>query len=233
MTALVVVIAVLVLLALGGVLVYNRLVRLRNLVEESWRQVDVELQRRHDLVGNLVETVKGYAGHERETLEAVTRARAAATSPDLSRAELAQAENALTGALRQLLAVSEAYPELKADALFQQLQGELTETEDRVAGSRRYYNANVRSYNTAVESVPTNLVAGPFGFQRADYFEVEDAGRQAPRVDFGRGTPTVSPPAQAPQARPPAQAPQAPPPAQAPPAVEPGGDTRPLPPTTT
>lgn len=163
---------------------YNGLVRLRNLVQEAWRQIDVELQRRHDLIPNLVETVKAYAKHEKETFEQVTKARSMATAPGSGPAEQAAQENILTQALGRLIAVAEAYPELKADKNFQQLQLELTNTEDRIAAGRRFYNANVRTLNTKIETFPTNIIAGMFGFHRAEYFETDDAARTAPTVDF-------------------------------------------------
>jgi LemA protein len=188
------VLVVLVLLVLVGVWLatsYNGLVRLRNLVQEAWRQIDVELKRRHDLIPNLVETVKAYAAHERETLDAVVRARAAAVSPGSSVQEQAAQEGLLSGALGRLFAVAEAYPALRANENFLALQRELTETEDRIAAGRRFYNANVRGLNTKVESFPSNVVAGMFHFQRADYFEVEDAAqREAPRVAFGSSAPS-------------------------------------------
>lgn len=177
--------AVAVIVVLWAIVQYNALVRLRNLVQEAWRQIDVELQRRHDLIPNLVETVKGYASHERETLENVTQARASAAQPGQSPAQQAQQENVLTQALGRLFAVAEAYPNLKADTNFLQLQQELTNTEDRVAAGRRFYNANVRTMNTKVETFPVNLVASMFGFHREEYFETEDpAARQAPTVSF-------------------------------------------------
>lgn len=164
---------------------YNALVRLRNLVQESWRQIDVELQRRHDLIPNLVATVKGYASHERATLEEVTQARTIAAAPGSSPAEQAQQENVLTQALGRLFAVAEAYPDLKANQNFLQLQAELTNTEDRVAAGRRFYNANVRAMNTKIEVFPTSIIAGMFHFTREEYFETEDpAARQAPNVQF-------------------------------------------------
>jgi Uncharacterized conserved protein len=166
---------------------YNGFVRLRNLVEEAWRQVDVELHRRYDLIPNLVETVKGYASHERGVFEEVTRARAAAAQPATSRAEQAANENALTAAISRLFAVAEAYPSLKADANFRALQSELTNTEDRIAAGRRYYNANVREFNTRLETFPQSIVGGMTGFRRATYFEAEGASRDVPRVDFGQG----------------------------------------------
>ncbi len=186
LVVLLVVIVLLVLLVLVGVGLYNGLVRVRNVVQESWRQIDVELTRRHDLIPNLVETVKGYAAHERETLQAVTNARAAAAAPGSSPAQQAQQENVLTAALGRLFAVAEAYPDLKANQNFLQLQRDLTDTEDRLAASRRFYNANVRTLNTKVETVPSNIVASLFHIGRAEYFEAEDpAVRAAPQVSFG------------------------------------------------
>src|SRR4051794_19688893 len=203
MTGLVValiIIAIVVVIALVGVGLYNGLIRLRNVVQESWRQIDVELNRRHDLIPNLVETVKGYASHERETLQAVTNARAAAAAPGASPAQQAQQENVLTQALGRLFAVAEAYPDLKASQNFQQLQRDLTDTEDRVAAARRFYNANVRALNTKVETVPTNVIAGMFHVERAEYFEADAPQvRQAPQVSFGTAAPPAAPPA-APQA---------------------------------
>ena len=183
--ALIVIVLIVVVLAIALVVSYNRFVRQRNLVEESWRQIDVELHRRHDLIPNLVETVKGYAAHERGTFEAVTQARNAAASPGATPAEQAAQENLLTGALRQLFAVAEAYPQLKANENFLALQGSLTETEDRIAAGRRFYNGNVRALNVRVESFPSSLVASTFHFEKAEYFEAEDpAVRAAPTVQF-------------------------------------------------
>jgi LemA protein len=183
---------IVVLVVLWGVFTYNGLVRLRNLVQEAWRQIDVELTRRHDLIPNLVETVKGYAGHERETLDAVVRARAAATAPGASVAQQAQNEGELSQALGRLLAITEAYPDLKANQNFLALQNELGQTEDRIAAGRRYYNANVRELNTKIESVPSNIIAGFGSFTRADYFEADDQSRSAPQVSFGSSAPGVS-----------------------------------------
>jgi len=178
-----VLLVVVVLWAVGG---YNALVRLRNLVQESWRQIDVELKRRHDLIPNLVETVKGYAAHERGVFEEVARARSAAITPGSGPAEQAQQENVLTQALGKLFAVAEAYPDLKASQNFMALQTELTNTEDRIAAGRRFYNANVRQLNTKIETVPTNIIAGMFHFVRAEYFEAEEPEvREAPTVSFG------------------------------------------------
>jgi LemA protein len=198
MTALWLVVAVLVLVALALVVSYNRFVSQRNLVAESWRQIDVELHRRHDLIPNLVETVKGYASHERGVFEAVTEARAAAASPGSTPAIQAQQEGVLGQALGRLFAVAEAYPDLKASTNFLELQRQLTETEDRIAAGRRFYNANVRALNTRVESFPSNIVASTFNFTQAEYFEVEDVAiRSAPTVDFGQpgsGSATPAPP---------------------------------------
>ena len=162
------------------VISYNRFVRQRNLVEESWRQVDVELRRRYDLIPNLVETVKAYAAHERATFEAVIAARAAAQAPSASRAAQGEDETALTRTLQGLLAVAEAYPELKADQHFRELQRQLAETEDRIAAARRFYNANVRALNTRVDAFPSSMVAGTFGFGKAEYFEVLESTVRGP-----------------------------------------------------
>ena len=143
------------------------------------------MHRRYDLIPNLVETVKGYAGHERQTLEAVTEARSAAASPGATPAEQASQENMLTSALRQLFAVAEAYPDLKANQNFLELQTQLTETEDRIAAGRRFYNANVRAWNTKLQTFPPNVVARVFNFKEAEYFEAEDPTvRRAPEVRF-------------------------------------------------
>jgi LemA protein len=178
-----------VVLAIWGVTAYNGLIALRNKVEEGWRQIDVELKRRHDLIPNLVETVKGYATHERGTLEEVMQARSAAMAGGQSPAQAAQSEGMLSQALGRLIAVSEAYPDLKANQNFQALQTELTSTEDRIASSRRYYNALVRDLNTKVESVPTNFVANLAGIKRAEYFETSAVEAQVPNVSFGNQAP--------------------------------------------
>jgi len=182
----VIVIAVLVVgIGLWLASTYNRFVKLRNLVEEAWRQIDTELQRRHDLIPNIVEAVKGYATHERGALEDVTRARAAAADVKGGPAERAVGEGMLTEALGRLFAVAEAYPQLQANQNFLQLQGELTATEDRIASGRRYYNATVRTMNTKVETFPASIVAGMFHFKRAEYFEAQgDEVRSAPAVSF-------------------------------------------------
>lgn len=164
---------------------YNKLVRLRQLIKESWGNVDVQLKRRYDLVPNLVNTVKGYATHERETLEAVTAARNRAASSSGAVGEQARDEQNLVNATRRLLAVAEAYPQLKANQNFLALQQELVNTEDRIAAARRFYNGNVRDYNVARTSFPTMLVAGFGDFPPADFFEVDDSSiRQAPVVSM-------------------------------------------------
>jgi LemA protein len=176
-------------LAIVGWLVsaYNGLVSRRVETQNAWSQIDVQLKRRYDLIPNLVETVKGYAGHERETLERVTEARTAAIAAH-GVAEQAQAENMLTGALKTLFAVAEAYPDLKANQSFLQLQEELTATENRIGFARQHYNDVVAQYNSVRQSVPTNFVANTFGFQPADFFELEGAEaatvREAPQVRF-------------------------------------------------
>ena len=195
MTIAIIVVVVLLVLVVGwAIATYNGLITLRNLVQEAWRQIDVELTRRHDLIGNLVETVKGYAAHERGTLEDVVRARSAAMAPGQSPAQQAESENMLSQALGRLLAIVEAYPDLKANENFMALQDELTSTEDRIASARRYYNATVRDLNTKVETVPSNVIAGLFNIDRAEYFEAVGEQREAPRVDFGQRDAVIPPP---------------------------------------
>jgi len=163
---------------------YNGLVRLRNQVKNAWSQIDVQLKRRYDLIPNLVETVKGYAAHEKGTLENVIKARQAGIDAKTV-GEQAQAENMITGALRQLFALSEAYPNLKANENFLALQEELASTENKIGFARQYYNENVQSFNTAQQVFPTNLVAGTFGFKPAEFFQLEEpAAREAPKVKF-------------------------------------------------
>ncbi len=177
---------------LWGVSSYNGLVKARNVIQESWRQIDVELNRRYDLIPNLVETVRGYAAHERGVLEKVTslRQNAMALAAQVQGApneQRAAAESALTEAVRGLMVSVESYPNLKSNTNYLELQRELADTEDRIAASRRFYNANVRDYNTRIESVPTNIIAGMGKFERATYFEVNDPTvRQAPTVNFGQ-----------------------------------------------
>lgn len=162
---------------------YNSLVGARNRVDNAWSQVDVQLKRRYDLIPNVVETVKGYATHEQETFERVIQARNAAQAAQ-GPAEQAEAENFLTGALRQLFALAEAYPQLRATENFQQLQAELSETENRIAVSRQIYNDTVLTFNNRVQQVPTNLVAGMFGFHAREFFEAGDEAEEAPAVEF-------------------------------------------------
>ena len=216
---LIVIVVVLVAVVGWAVVTYNGLIRLRNLVQESWRQIDVELTRRHDLIGNLVETVKGYAAHERGTLEDVITARSGAMSPGQSPAQQAESENILSQALGRLIALAEAYPDLKANENFMALQAELTSTEDRIASARRYYNATVRDLNTKVETVPSNIIAGLFNVGRAEYFEAVGEQREAPRVDFGQRDAVIPPPSGYAGAAPSAAAAPAAP--AAPPASEP------------
>ncbi|MBA3365848.1 MAG: LemA family protein [Actinobacteria bacterium] len=180
---LIVIVVALLILVLAVVLVYNRLVRLRNRADNAWAQVDVQLRRRYDLVPNLVETVKGYASHERATFENVTRARTAAQQASSVEGQ-AQAENVLTAAIGRLFAVAEEYPELRASENFQQLQEQLEETEGDIAVSRQVYNDATLTYNNAVQTVPTNIVAGAFNFPSRPYFTIEESVREAPQVRF-------------------------------------------------
>jgi len=182
-----VVIAIVVLVpVLWVVATYNSLVRIRQHCRESWSAIDTELQRRYDLVPNLVETVKGYAAHERETLQAVIEARNKAAASTGSPQSQANDENVLVGALKNLFALSEGYPDLKASANFLQLQEELANTEDRIQAARRFYNANVRDMNTRVEVFPSNMIARAFSFAKEEFFEIEDAGiRATPSVKLG------------------------------------------------
>ena len=178
-------IVLLVVLGLSVVGLYNRFVRLRNGADSAWSDIDVQLKRRWELVPNLVETVKGYAAHEKTTFEEVTRARGAAMQAGAP-ADKAQAETQLTSSLRSLFAVAERYPELRANQNFLSLQQELSTLEDAIQNARRYYNAIVRDLNTAVETFPGNMVAGAFGVGKREYFELgSDAERAAPRVTFG------------------------------------------------
>ncbi len=188
---LIVVLAVVAIVVLFLIFTYNRLVKLRNRIDAAWSQIDVQLKRRHDLIPNLVETVKGYAAHERETLEAVVAARRQAVEATGVENQ-AQAENMLTGALRQLFALSEAYPDLKANQNFLALQEELTGTEGRIAFSRQFYNEQTLAYDNARESFPTNVVAGVFNFEPREYFEAEESSRAPVRVDFGQGGGTAT-----------------------------------------
>ena len=182
MTGLFIVIALVVIVGVFLIGIYNSLVKLRQRVKNAWAQVEVQLRRRYDLIPNLVNTVKGYAQHERETFEKVTEARTKAMAAGTV-AEQGQAENMLTGALRSLFAVAEAYPELKANTNFLQLQTELSDTESKIAFSRQFYNDTVQFLNTKIELFPSNLVAGAMGFQHADYFSLEDEPEARKPVD--------------------------------------------------
>ncbi len=179
----VIVVAVVALILLFLVWMYNRLVRLRNRTQNAWAQVNVQLRRRYDLIPNLVESVKGYAAHERGTFDEVTRARTAAQQAQTV-PEQAQAENVLTAAIGRLFAVAEAYPQLRATENFQQLQEQLSDTEQKIAVSRQVYNDTVLTYNNGIQTVPTNIVAGLFHFEPRTFFEIEDPVREAPRVQF-------------------------------------------------
>lgn len=174
-------------IAIGYILMaYNALVRMRNQVKESWSDISVQLKRRHDLIPNLVETVKGYATHERDTFDSVTKARAQAVQAGTPQ-EQAKAENMLSETLKSLFAVSEQYPDLKANANFLELQRELSDTENKIQASRRNYNSTVRELNTSIESFPSNLIANTFKFEAAEYFELEtEAEKELPKVSFDK-----------------------------------------------
>ena len=177
---------VLLLLAVAGLLIglYNRIIVLRNRVDNAWAQIDVQLKRRYDLIPNLMETVKGYASHESETFQKVTEARNMAINAEGPAAQ-AQAENMLSSTLKSLFAVAEAYPELKANENFMNLQEELTDTESKIAYARQFYNDSTMSYNTGIQTFPQNVFAGMFGFSAREYFEIDDAEvREAPKVSF-------------------------------------------------
>src|SRR5689334_6411928 len=181
-----IVIAIVVLLVIWFVLTYNRLVTWRNRTQEAWSEIDVELKRRHDLIPNLVNTVQGYMGHERGTLEAVTNARANAVAAGATGdpAKIGQAENMLSQSLRSLFAVSENYPDLKAISAFTNLQETLTATEDKLEFSRRFYNGNVRDYNIKLQTLPTSLIAGTLGFKPFGFFQADEGDRAVPTVSF-------------------------------------------------
>ena len=164
--------------------VYNGLVKLRNMMQEGWSGIDVQLKRRFDLIPNLIETVKGYASHEKETLQNVTLARSADSSAGNDTEARLQAENALTGTLRTLFAVAESYPDLKANQNFINLQDQLSTIEDAIQMARRYYNGTVRNYNTMIQRFPAVLIARQLGFNEAPFFEAEEESRQTPKVSF-------------------------------------------------
>lgn len=183
MEILYIVLGVVAVIAFWFIAVYNGLITLRNRTDEAWSDIDVQLKRRHDLIPNLVNTVKGYATHERELFENVTQARAAAMGAK-SPEESAKAENQLTAALKTLFAVAENYPELRASENFSKLQDELSDTENKIQASRRFYNGNVRDFNTKLQKFPTNLVAGMLGFKKYEFFEIEQMERETPEVKF-------------------------------------------------
>lgn len=183
MILLIVVLVLLVLVGIYLLITYNGLVSLRNRIENAWAQIDVQLKRRYDLIPNLVETVKGYASHEKETLDRVIQARNAGQAAS-GVEQQAQAENVLSGALRQLFALSEAYPDLKANQNFLQLQEELTGTEGRIAYARQFYNDTVYRYNTKIQSFPANMIAGRFKFSEREYFRADDEARGNVDVQF-------------------------------------------------
>ncbi len=182
---LIIILIVAAIIVIAVVSIYNKLVRLRNTMKSSWSDIDVQCKKRYDLVPNLVETVKGYAAHEQSVFEKVTQARSMGMQAN-SPGEVAKAENVLRDTLKSLFAVAEAYPELKANANFQQLQTQLQELENSIESARRYYNAVVRDYNTMTESFPSNLIASQFKFEKAEFFEMEEpaAERKAPKVSF-------------------------------------------------
>jgi LemA protein len=184
-----IVIGVVFLVVLWAIWAFNRLVRYRNRTDEGWSQIDVQLRRRYDLIPNLIATVQGYAAHEREVFETVTAARANAQGAQ-GVAGQAEAENAVTTGLRQLLAVAENYPDLKANQNFLALQEELTGTESKIAYARQYYNEQVRLLNTRIQSFPSSAIANLFHFERREFFDIEDAARGPVRVDLGSTTPT-------------------------------------------
>jgi LemA protein len=207
---LIVVAVLLVLIVVGGIASYNRFVSQRNLIKDAWANIDTELRRRYDLIPNLVATVQGYAAHEREVFENVTKARAAATAATGSPAAQAAAEGPFVAALRQLLAVAENYPQLKANENFLALQAELSNTEDRLQTARRFYNANVRDYNSRVQSFPSMIIARFGNFEPEEFFEVDESLRGdagVPKVDFS----SMSEPAPSAPVVPPASGPAEPP----------------------
>jgi LemA protein len=182
-TALLVLLGIVVLGVIWIIAMYNRLVNLRNQIQNAWSQVDVQLKRRYDLIPNLVETVKGYATHEKEVFENVTKARASMMSAQGVQQQ-GEAQNQITGALKSLFAVAEAYPELKANQNFMMLQEELAGTNDKIAYSRQFYNDTVMSFNTMIQSFPSSIIAGSFGFAQHEYFPMEDAARENVDVKF-------------------------------------------------
>jgi len=174
---------IIIIVIVAAVVLYNGLIRLKNRVDEAWSDIDVQLKRRYDLIPNLVNTVKGYATHERELFEKVTEARTAAMGAQ-NPADKEKAENALSGTLKSLFAVSENYPDLKANQNFLQLQSELTDTEDKIQASRRFYNGNVRDFNIKIEVFPSNIIAGMLHFTKRDFFQMDEAEKEPVNVQF-------------------------------------------------
>ena len=184
MAFLYIILGLIVLIALWAIAVFNGLIKLKNRTNEAWSDIDVQLKRRHDLIPNLIETVKGYAAHEKQAFESVTNARAKAISAQ-GIEEKGKAENMLSGALKTLFAVAEAYPDLKANVNFLELQRELSDTENKVQAARRFYNGNVRDLNIKIETFPSRVIAGMLGFQKREFFEIENAAeKEVPQVKF-------------------------------------------------
>ncbi len=175
--------AIVVVVAVGIIAIYNGLIRLKNRVDEAWSDIGVQLKRRYDLIPNLVSTVKGYAAHEKEVFEKVTEARTRAMGAGTA-GDKAQAENMLSGALKSLFAVAEAYPDLKANQNFLELQRELTDTEDKIQAARRFYNGNVRDFNTKIEIFPSNIIAGMLNFTKREFFGIEEGEKEPVQVKF-------------------------------------------------
>lgn len=182
-TALLIILIIAAIVVIWAIAKYNQLVSLKNRIENAWSQIDVQLKRRYDLIPNLVNTVKGYASHEKEVFENVAKARSAMMDAHNIK-ELGEAQNQITGALKSLFAVAEAYPELKANENFTMLQEELSGTESKIAYARQFYNDTVMSFNTMIQSFPTSIIAGSFGFHEHEYFPMDDASRENVKVEF-------------------------------------------------
>ena len=180
---LIIVLVILVVIVMAVIAIYNGLIKLRNRVDEAWSDISVQLKRRYDLIPNLVNTVKGYAAHEKEVFEKVTEARTRAMNAGSTK-EKVEAENALSGTLKSLFAVAENYPELKANQNFLELQRELTDTEDKIMASRRFYNGNVRDFNTKLQVFPTNIIAGMLKFTAREFFEMDESEKEPVKVEF-------------------------------------------------
>lgn len=178
-----IILGIIAILVIWAVLIYNGLVTLKNRVEEAWSDIDVQLKRRHNLIPNLVNTVKGYAAHEKEVFEKVTEARTRAMGAGNEHEKL-EAENALTGTLKSLFAVAENYPQLKANQNFLELQRELSDTENKIQAARRFYNGNVRDFNIKIQTFPSNIVAGVLGFKEREFFEAQEGEKALPEVKF-------------------------------------------------